>query len=99
MTEYQKIAIGLLGLTHPEMFLLGRRRAMLTAARAEPDHPAVPTGCAAPPSFKERVRQVVRVLQFALAALGLGSRVVGLADNSEVIKDLSATAKRLHGTG
>ena len=91
MTDYQKIAIGLLGLTHPEVF----RR----ASRTHTDNTAATAGCAAPSSVKERMRHVVRVLRFTLAALGLGSRVVGLADNSHVIKDLSATARHLYGSG
>jgi hypothetical protein len=45
-----------------------------------------------------KTRRLVRALQFALAALGAGSRTVALADNSQVVRDLSARAKYLYGS-
>jgi hypothetical protein len=44
-----------------------------------------------------RARRIVRDLQFTLTALGSGSRIVALADNSQVVRDLSARAKQLYG--
>jgi hypothetical protein len=40
---------------------------------------------------------LVRALWFALAALGAGSRMVALADNSQAVRDLAAQAKYLYG--
>jgi hypothetical protein len=37
-------------------------------------------------------------LKFALAALEIGSRTVPLADNRELVRDLSARAAALFGT-
>jgi len=56
MTEYQKIAIGLLG----------------------------------------RAADIVRGLRFVLSAMAIGSRTVALADNSQLVDDLSARARYLY---
>lgn len=50
-----------------------------------------------PTAWAPRMWRLVRALQFALAALGAGSRTVALADNSQVVRDLSARAKFLYG--
>jgi hypothetical protein len=104
MTEYQKIAIGLLGVTHPEIYLSlrepqGSRR---TSSAPPPDEPPP----YAPPPYAPRERTtgrrepganaLVRTLKFALAALLAGARTVPMGDNSQLTKELSAYGVRLH---
>jgi hypothetical protein len=50
-----------------------------------------------PTAQEPRTWRLVRALQFALAALGAGSRTLALADNSQVVRDLSARAEYLYG--
>ena len=50
-----------------------------------------------PTARAPRMWRLVRALRFALAALGAGSRTVALADNSQVVRDLSARAEFLYG--
>ena len=95
MTEFQKIATGILGLTHPEMFIPRPRPGQKSAAK-------ITSG----KNSTERVRcgegpvaRTIRALRFMLAALAIGSRTVGLADNSELRRDLSARARFLYGSG
>jgi hypothetical protein len=82
MTEFQKIAIGLLGLTHPEIF----------AIRNKANRPVPP---AQPNPRARRVSAAVRAVKFAFAALVTGSRAVPLGDNSQLTKELGAYAARL----
>jgi hypothetical protein len=87
MKQFQKIAIGILGLKHPELFL---------TARTMPSHDS--TGH--PLRRAEgRVIRAVREFQLILAALAIGSRTLGLADNSQLRRDLSARARLLYGSG
>lgn len=98
MTEFQKIAIGILGLTHPEMFLprpntdqnlTGKIAAANDAAKATvPVQPG-----------RSRVARMIRAMRLLLAALAIGSRTVAMADNSELRRDLSARASLLYGLG
>jgi hypothetical protein len=84
MTEFQKIAIGLLGLTHPEMFIARPAPARINRAT---DSPARGLG---------RGARIMRAVKFTLAALAIGSRTVPLGDNSELLHELSARASALH---
>ena len=84
MTEFQKIAIGLLGLTHPETHQL---RQLNLAEQVE-----LPLGHPQPAS---RPGALLRALKFAFAALLAGSRAVPLGDNSCVTRELSAYGARL----
>jgi hypothetical protein len=94
MTEYQSIAIGLLGLTHPEIYLSGR---------IEANRPAQPASSALEP-VPARTRQagpsghagaVVRAVKFAFAAFVAGSRAVPLGDNGQLTRELGAYGERL----
>ena len=84
MTEYQKIVIGVLGLTHPETHGLRQRNVAeqgeLALRHAEP---------------ASRPGALLRALKFAFAALLAGSRAVPLGDNSCVTRELSAYGARL----
>ena len=85
MSEFQKIAIGLLGMTHPEVALI-----KLRAEKAQPNlrsqalHP-IP-----------RSQALLGAIKFAFAALVVGSRVVPMGDNAHLVGELCAHAARLH---
>ena len=93
MKEFQKIAIGLLGLTHPEMFIPRPTAGQKPTAKIASDHDSTE-----PVRRREgRVARTIRALRFILAALAIGSRTVALADNSQLRRDLGARAKLLYG--
>lgn len=94
MTEFQKIAIGLLGLTHPEMFLPRPRTGQKPTAKIASDHSSIEP---ARPGKGQGAR-MIRAFRFMLAALAIGSRTVALADNSELRRDLRARARLLYGS-
>jgi hypothetical protein len=81
MTEYQNIAIGLLGMTHPEVQLL-------TQVRRD-EAPQGEGGRTSP------WRSLIRAAKFAFAALLAGSRAVPLGDNRRLIEELGADGVRL----
>jgi len=84
MTRFQKIAIGLLGLTHPEIHQLRQQdRAEQGELALRHSNPESQPGAA------------LRALKFALAALLAGSRAIPLGDNSCVTRELSAYGARL----
>jgi hypothetical protein len=86
MTEYQKIAIGLLGLTHPEIHL-----PRPTAWRIEQK----PTQARQPGPGGTHSSAAVRALKFAFAALVAGSRAVPLGDNGQLTRELGAYGEHL----
>jgi hypothetical protein len=102
MSEFQKIAIGLLHLTSPEAFAATLRSSEESApAAATPD---APTAADESQTSTERsavstrpVAGLVRVLKFALAALVAGSRTVPLGDNRQLVRDLARRASCLYG--
>jgi hypothetical protein len=101
MTEYQNVATGLLGLTHPEIFLLVRNKAD-KPARPVSSTPARDsaseldsTRAGAPDPSARQAGAVVRAVKFAFAALVAGSRAVPLGDNGQLTKELGAYAARL----
>jgi hypothetical protein len=95
MTEHQCIAIGLLGLTHPEIYLSDRNgkdkpaRAAASANEREPRQARVP----APGGTHSSA--AVRAVKFAFAALVAGSRAVPLGDNGQLTRELGAYGERL----
>ena len=99
MTEYQSIAIGLLGLTHPEIYLSvrnGQDKSSAPAAPAssserEPQEPKQ----ARQPRDNGTHSSAVRAVKFAFAALVAGSRAVPLGDNGQLIRELGAYGERL----
>jgi hypothetical protein len=93
MTQFQKIAIGLLALKHPEMFIPRPRAGQNSTAKIASDHDS--TG---PVRRREgRGARMMRAFRFVLAALAIGSRTVALADNSQLRRDLGARARLLYG--
>jgi hypothetical protein len=84
MSEYQKIAIGLLGMTHPEIH---RLRLQLSPENQD-----------ARPLQRQpdsRPGAVLRAVKFAFAALLAGSRAIPLGDNGCVTRELGAYGVRL----
>jgi|HubBroStandDraft_1064217.scaffolds.fasta_scaffold360564_2 hypothetical protein len=94
MTQFQKIAIGLLGLTHPEMFIPRPKAPQKSTAKIEDEDDS--TKPIRPQDGQ--VARMIRALQFMLAALAIGSRTVALADNSQLRSDLGARARLLYGS-
>jgi hypothetical protein len=92
MTEYQSIAIGLLSLTHPEIYLSGRIQADNPAQPASSTLEPVP---ARQPGPSGHAGAVVRAVKFAFAALVAGSRAVPLGDNGQLTRELAAYGERL----
>jgi len=87
MSEFQKIAIGLLGMTHPEVHRLRTRSSGQESSAAQQ-----------PPS-EARAGVLVRAVKFAFAALLAGSRVVPLGDNGRVTRELGAYGAHLRCEG
>jgi hypothetical protein len=96
MKHFQKIAIGLLGLTNPEMFIPRPKSDATSTAKIEP---ADQRG----PAERLRLREgqgarALRALKFMVTALAIGSRTVPMADNSQLRRDLRASARLLYGS-
>jgi hypothetical protein len=96
MTEYQSIAIGLLGLTHPEIYL---------SVRISKDKPAQTVSSTFEQESKQarqsspsgtRSSAAVRAVKFAFAALVAGSRAIPMGDNGQLTRELVAYGERLH---
>ena len=93
MTELQKIAIGIPGSTHPEIYIAGPRDGQKSRANIGSDHVSTK-----PVRWRKgRGARIIRSLRFLLACLAIGSRTVALADNSQLRRDLSARARLLYG--
>jgi hypothetical protein len=96
MTEYQNIAIGLLGLTHPEIYFSSRSQPGRPAQSASSTLEPVPTSSREPDSSGTRSGAAIRAIKFAFAALVAGSRAVPMGDNGQLTKELVAYGARLH---
>jgi hypothetical protein len=87
MSEFQKIAIGLLGMTHPEVYRL--------RARSSSEH----VSAAKQPSGQARAGTLARAVKFAFAALVAGSRAIPLGDNGRITRELGAYGAHLRCGG
>jgi hypothetical protein len=95
MKQFQKIAIGLLGLTNPEMFIPRPNSDTPSATKIEP---AICRGSPVRRSPREgRFARSVRALKFMVTVLATGSRMVPLGDNSQLLRDLRASARADEG--
>jgi hypothetical protein len=94
MTEYQNIAAGLLGLTHPEIYWSLRKQADKAAQPATSLEPAS-MNARQPNSDGKHAGAAVRAIKFAFAALVAGSRTVPLGDNGQITKELGAYGEHL----
>ena len=87
MGEFQKIAIGLLGMSHPEIY----RSRNSSAEQA--------LSAAGPRTEKRTTRgtTALRGLKFAAAALLAGARSIPLGDNGRVTRELGEYGAHLKG--
>ena len=87
MSEFQKVAIGLLGMSHPEIYRLRSSWAAETAESA-PQRPA---------SEPTPIGRAMSALKFAFAALVAGSRAIPLGDNGRLTRELGEYGALLKG--
>ena len=99
MKQFQKIAIGLLGLTNPEMFIPRPKRDATVTTKIEPAYSPRSTGSGGWLSqWEGRAARAVGALKFLVTALAIGSRTVPMADNSQLRDDLRAGARLYYGS-
>jgi hypothetical protein len=90
--EFQKIAVGLLGMSHPEIYR--SRIASTEPARQTGGSPALkPTRGSKPRGATTALRD----LKFALAALLAGARSIPLGDNGRITRELGEYGVHLRG--
>lgn len=83
MSEFQKIAVGLLGMSHPETQQLRLKLSISTHDELrQTESPSRPGA-------------LLRAVKFAFAALIAGSRAIPLGDNGCVTRELGAYGARL----
>jgi hypothetical protein len=92
MSEFQKIAVGLLGMSHPEIYrfrTLSSESALSTLGPSELKrmHGSNPTPAAT----------ALRAVKFALAALLAGARSIPLGDNGRITRELGEYGAHLKG--
>lgn len=95
MSEIQKIAIGLLGMSHPEINRFRSAPAEAATATVEPS--TAPARRPAHGSQPTPAARALRALKFAFAALVAGGRVVPLGDNSRLTRELGEYGAHLKG--
>ncbi len=90
MSEIEKIAIGLLGMSHPEIhrFRTPAEEPADALHRAPSPHPTQP----------RHLSKILRGLKFALAALLAGSRAIPLGDNGRITRELGEYGAQLKGS-
>jgi hypothetical protein len=94
MKEFQKIAIGLLELTHPELFLPKRRTGLPAPNARQYSDDTIAQRLFR--SWNLRGARWGRALKFTFIALAIGSRSVALADNSQLVQELACHAAALY---
>jgi hypothetical protein len=87
MSEFQKVVVGLLGMSHPEIYRLRSSLAAETPESASQRPALQPT-----PSGR-----AVSALKFAFAALLTGSRAIPLGDNGRLTRELGEYGAHLKG--
>jgi hypothetical protein len=92
MSEIQKIAIGLLGMSHPEIYRHGTTPAEQAPSAVEP--PALKAAHSPRPA---PAASALRGLKFAFAALLAGSRSIPLGDNGRITRELGEYGAHLKG--
>jgi hypothetical protein len=92
MSEFQKIAIGLLGMSHPEVYL-----SRTDSAEAAPSTVEAPASRPTQGPKPTPVAAALRGVKFALAALLAGSRSIPLGDNGRVTRELGEYGAHLRG--
>ena len=92
MSEFQKIAIGLLGMSHPEIHRLRTSDLDPVTQTVEP----TPGSKATPGSKPTVASKALRGLKFAIAALLAGARSIPLGDNGRVTRELGEYGAHLN---
>jgi hypothetical protein len=92
MSEFQKIAVGLLGMSHPEIYR--SRNASAEPKTSTVERPALKPASGLKPT---PAATVVRAVKFALAALLAGARSIPLGDNGHIIRELGEYGTHLKG--
>jgi hypothetical protein len=92
MSEIQKIAVGLLSVSHPEIYQFRAVSAESSQSTIEPSelkrtHGWTPTPAAA----------AFRAVKFAFAALLAGARAIPLGDNGRLTRELGEYGAHLKG--
>jgi hypothetical protein len=82
MSEFQKIAIGLLGMSHPEIYVFRPGSAQPAPTLEAPVSRLTPGPKPTPAA------RALRGVKFAFAALFAGSRSIPLGDNGRVTREL-----------
>ncbi|HEY6619884.1 MAG TPA: hypothetical protein VIY68_10085 [Steroidobacteraceae bacterium] len=82
MSEFQKIAIGLLGMSHPEI-------QRFRSSNLEPETRTVEPFALKPKQTPTPAASALRELKFAIAALFAGSRAIPLGDNGRLTRELA----------
>lgn len=88
MSEYQKILIGILGMTHPEV----QRLRLKVSGQDEPGTEKRPRRHGSRPGALIRA---ARAAKFAFAAMLAGARAIPLGDNGCLTRELGAYGARL----
>jgi hypothetical protein len=88
MSEFQKIVIGILGMTHPEVQQLRLRF-------SEQDDSGTGKSCGADGPQPGALLRAARAAKFALAAMLAGARAIPLGDNGCLTRELGAYGARL----
>ncbi|MEO7206265.1 MAG: hypothetical protein ABI356_00360 [Steroidobacteraceae bacterium] len=92
MSEIQKIAVGLLGMSHPEIY----RSQVPSAEPATP--PVGPVALKATSGSQPTpAAKALRGLKFAFAALLAGARSIPLGDNGRITRELGKYGAHLRG--
>jgi hypothetical protein len=91
MSEFQKIAVGLLGMSHPEIY---RLRALSSEPAPSTAEPAEMKRFGSRPT---PAATALRGVKFAFAALLAGARSIPLGDNGRITRELGEYGAHLKG--
>jgi len=92
MSELQKIAVGLLGMSHPEIYRF--RNASAEPSPSKLGAPSLKPGAG---SKLTPGATALRGVKFALAALLAGARSIPLGDNGRITRELGEYGAHLKG--
>jgi hypothetical protein len=92
MSEFQKIAVGLLGMSHPEIY-----RSRNSSAGPAPSTMGRHALKRTPGSKPTPAATVLRAVKFAIAALLAGARSIPLGDNGRITRELGEYGAHLKG--
>lgn len=91
MSELRKIAVGLLSISHPEIY---RSRSSAGAPAQPTIEPSAPQS---PRSRPTAAATALRGVKFAIAALLAGGRSIPLGDNGRITRELGEYGAHLKG--